>query len=108
VDGRHDPVLASRQLPQHVAGSGLVGRLAEDAVVDEDERVRREDPLGGVEDGDRRGLLAGEADRRVGPGLAGRDRLDDVGSNDCEGDTEVREDLDATRRGGSEDEGRYG
>jgi hypothetical protein len=108
VDGGHHPVLAPRQSAQHVAGSRLVGRLSEDVVVHEDQSVRREDPVGGVTHGDRGGLLAGETDRRVGPRLAGRDRLDDVGSNDRERDAEVREDLGATRRGGGEDEGRYG
>jgi hypothetical protein len=108
VDGRHDPVLATRQPPQHVPGAGLVGRLAENGIVDEDESVRGEDPVAGVAGGRHGGLLAGEPLGRLRTRFAGGDRLLNVGRTDRERDAEVREDLGATGRGGGENERRYG
>jgi len=108
VDGRHDPVLATRQPAQHFPSSGLVGGLAEDGVVDEHESVRGEDPVVGVAGGRHGRLLAGEPRRRPRARLAGGDRLVDVRRTDRERDAEVREDLGATGRGGGENERRYG
>jgi hypothetical protein len=108
VHCRHDPVLASRKEPQHLAGAPLVDRLAEDGIVDENESVRREDPVIRVPGGGRGGLLAGEASRRLPARLAGGDRLVDVGRTDRKRDTEAREDFGAPGRGGSENERRYG
>jgi hypothetical protein len=108
MDGRHDPVLAARQPPQHVPGPRFVGGLAEDGVVDQHESVRGEDPVIGVAGGGRGGLLAGEARCRLRARLAGGDRLVDVGRTDRERDAEVHEDLGAAGRSGGEDERRYG
>jgi hypothetical protein len=108
VDGGHDAVLAPRQPPEHVPRLRIVGRLAEDVVVYEDEGVRGEDPVVGVPAGAGRGLLAREPCGCLGPRLSGRNRLVDVGRTDREGDAEVREDLGASGRGGGEDERRYG
>lgn len=101
-------MLAPRQPPEHVSRFRIVGRLAEDVVIHEDEGVRSEDPVVGVAPGAGRGLLAREPRGRLGPRLSGRDRLVDVGRTDREGDAEVREDLGASGRGGGEDERRYG
>lgn len=108
MNGRHDPMLAARQEPQHFPGPPIVDRFAEDRIVDEHESVRREDPVVEVPSGGRGGFLAGEAGRRLRAGLAGGDRLVDVGRTDRERDAEVREDLGAAKRSGGEDERRYG
>jgi hypothetical protein len=108
VDGRHDPVLATRHEPQHLPGPRLVDGLAEDGVVEEHESVRGEDPVIGMAGGGRGGLLAGEAHRRLGARLAGGDRLVDVGRTDRKRDAEVREYLGTAGGSGGEDEKRYG
>ena len=108
MDGRHDPVLATRQEPQHLPGPAIVYGLAEDGIVEEHESVRGEDPVIGVAGGGRGGLLAGETRRRLRARLTGGDRLVDVGRTDRKRDAEVREDLGTAGRSGSEDEKRYG
>jgi hypothetical protein len=101
-------MLAAREPVQHVPRVRVVRRLAEDRIVDEHESVRREDPVVEVASGGRGGFLAGEARRRLRAGLAGGDRLVDVGRTERERDAEVREDLGAAGRSGGEDERRYG
>ena len=87
---------------------GLVGGLAENHFVDQDQRVRGEDPVVGMAGRGGRRLLAGKTDRRIRTALRRGDRLVDVGRTDRERNAEVREDLDPARRGGRENEGRYG
>jgi hypothetical protein len=108
VDRGHDPVLAARQPPQHLARRGLVNRLPEDHFVDQHQGVGGEDPIAGMARRGDRCLLPGKTDRRIRTALRRGDGFVDIGRTDRERDAEVREDLGPARGGGREDEGRYG
>jgi len=104
VDAGYDPVLAAREEAEHFPGVPVVGGLAEHHGVDENESVRREDPLARVADRGRGGLLPGESRRRFGPRLSGDQDFRDVRGRDLERNAEGGEDLGSTRRGRGEDQ----
>jgi hypothetical protein len=100
-------MIAAGEPPQHLPSLGLVARLAENGVLEEDERVGREHPLAGVARRADGGLPGGQARRSGAPGLSRLDTLIDVGGSDAERDAQSGEDLGAARGGGGEDETGY-
>ena len=98
----------AREPSEHGGGFGVVARLSENGAVDQDERVRGQDPLLRMERGRGGGLRAGETGGRFPTGFAREEGLVDVSGGNVERDSERAEDLRAAGRGGGEDEAEGG
>ena len=104
----HHRVLAPAEAAQHGARFGGIGRLAENAQVEDDDRVGAQHPGRRILFSQLLGLLPGQA-RDVGGGrLRGAGPFVDVRRHDAERQVQRRQELAPSRGSGGKDQGGAG
>jgi hypothetical protein len=96
-------MFAPREAPEHGRRIGIVDRLAQDRVAEQNERVGREHPVFRMAPRGGARLFCREAPGRGATRFRGSDRLVDFGGKRLERNSEASEDFRAAGGGGGED-----